>query len=251
MLLLGSLLYDKNVIKFLPLVVLIATILGVYVYFNFFKTSSPQNPVASLTTTVDSESWEKRIKTLEGALVQLADKTGNASVSTSINNSSPILAVDIESKLNTLEVSVADLQGRVKQLEVGTATPINTAQTKQSPAYILSLGSGDSTKATDWVTASNIDITVDPASFPGHTSMQLEAQIKVLSGNGKVFARLYDSAAGTSVLSSEVSTAAENYSWTSSQTFTLGSSKKTYKFQIKSLTGYEAYIQGARIKVNF
>lgn len=242
-------------IKLLPLVVLVAVVLGVFVYFNYFKQGSPQNLVQSLETQVD-KNYEQRIKTLEGAVLELASKVG---VSTSVSSSngakdSQSSATNTESRLNNLEVGVSDLQGRVKKLEGGASANLSSSpqtQTKSPPVYILSLGSGDSTKALDWTVANNIDITVDPANFPGYTSMQLEAQIKVLSGNGKVFARLYDSSAGTAVLSSEVSTAAENFSWVSSQTFTLGSGKKTYKFQIKTLTGYEASIQAARIKVNF
>ncbi len=249
------LLYYLSMIKLLPLVVLVAAVLGVFVYFNYFKQESPSNPAQSLENQFD-KNYDQRIKTLEGAVLELAGKIG---VTTSVSGTNGVKdaqssATNTEARLNSLEVGVSDLQGRVKKLEGGSSANLSSpsqTQTKQPPVYILSLGSGDSTTARDWVVANNIDITVDPASFPGSTSMQLEAQIKVLSGNGKVFARLYDSSAGTAVLSSEVSTAAENFSWVSSQTFTLGSSKKTYKFQIKSLTGYEAYIQGARIKVNF
>lgn len=236
-------------VKLLPFAALFIAVFAVLGYFAL-SDGSPSGIKQISLGTVTSKPEDNRIKELEQSVLELADKV-NGSDSGTASQSLPDPS-NTQARLNALEVSIADLQAKIKKLESGSQSQLGIQTTaKKSPAYILSLGSGDSTTKTDWTTANNIDITIDPAEFPGYTSMQLEAYLKVKDGNGKAYARLHDSATGLSELSSEVSTSSENFTWAQSPTFTINGSKKTYKFQIKSLTGYEAFIQAARVKVNF
>lgn len=234
-------------IKFLPIVLVLAMVAGV-VYLRFMKvedrpekaTPSLVNQIASTVgTKSDSGSSvdESRIKKLEDAVNGLIKQPSNPNLT------------NIEARLKTLESAVSTLQSRTGQ-QAQTAQPTPTqAATKQPPLYVPLSWLGTST-ATDWTTISGQSMSLDPADYPGYTSMQFEISLKVLSGNGKAYARLLTSEDGTAILSSEVSTSAYDYTWLTSSGFTLPG-KKTYKLQLKSLTGYEAAVQNARLKVNF
>jgi len=154
--------------------------------------------------------------------------------------------------LKTLEASISAVNKKIAEVEKKIPTSTTTQSTGAKVAYLPIGVSGASTSLTDFETiTSGQEIYLDPVDFPGYKNMRLQAYIKVLSGNGKTFARLYNPTDGLAILDSEISTTNENFTLVESGTFRLPSGKKLYKIQLKSLTGYEASVQLARIKVEF
>ncbi len=162
----------------------------------------------------------------------------------------------LENKIKALETSNIQLAARISKLETAapvsvnstTTTSASTTSNSKAPQYIYPLGYGNSTTKTDWTEITTLSVVIDPALYSGYSSMQLEGLIRVRDGNGTAYARLYSN--GLAIIPSEISTNSWQNTWISSKTFTV-SSKKTYTFQVKSLTGYEAFIEDARIKINY
>lgn len=160
---------------------------------------------------------------------------------------------NLEVKVKSLEDKIASLESQLSQTGSPSETSSKTlvSSSSSAPQYIYALGTAaEVTSVNQWETISSLQITIDPSQFPGYKNMQLEAFIRLHQGNGKMFVRLYHQGTGLAIPESEISTSSENNIWLASSPFTL-SEKKTYRFQLKSLTGYKAYLEDARVKVNF
>lgn len=241
-------------VRLLPIIVLVILFLGALIYLRFFKPVSPVTSVGKITTSSianplelrpvpASAPVEDRVKVLEEALTVALKKLGSFD------------SADTESRLKSLEKTVTDLQVQVGQLQQGgsqTTTLTVTqapAQSSKSPVYIP-LGWAGSSGGMSWTNVTSQTMTIDPADYSGYTSMQFEVSLRVYQGNGTAYARVANKDDGTAVTASEVSTNSGDYTWLSSGKFTLPG-KKTYALQLKTLTGYEAGVQNARIRVNF
>lgn len=239
-------------IKLLPIVVIISAIIGVGIYFGFYKNSGEDLPAKALNEVPKTLPQEESSKSATQTFKQLVDK-----VTSKANKASPTPSSDssMEARIKILESTVANLEQLIKTQKLTTtqttATTTTSSSTDKTPIYIFPLGGAGSTTATDWTTNSNLEFIIEPADYSGYSSMVLEVELKVHQGNGKAYARLINYTDSAVIFSSEVSTIAENYTWVNSSSFTISGSKKTYRLQLKSLTGYEAFFQNARIKVNF
>ena len=234
-------------VKLLPLVLVLAIMVGAVVYLRFFRfegvapqavpaTSLLTSPSGSLSQPADSVITEGRLKRLEDAVNTLVGKpSGQTSAS-------------VETRLKSLENTVTALQTQVAQ-QNQPAQQTTQITTKKPPLYIP-LGWTGTATTTDWSTITGQSIVLDPADYSGYSSMQLEVYLRDFQGNGKAYARILNSDDGTAVLPSEVTTTSYDYTWVTSSGFTLPG-KKTYKLQLKSLTGYETGVQSARMRVNF
>lgn len=152
-----------------------------------------------------------------------------------------------ESRLNSLETTVVDLQKQINSLK---ATSGQNANALKAPLYIP-LGSGAASVSLEWQTSDALQVTIDPSQYPGYSSMQLEMGLRVYQGNGTAFARLYDVDDSQAIYNSDVSSANQDYTWVSSNNFRLPAGSKKYKLQLYTNTTYESSEQNARIKVNF
>lgn len=226
---------------------------SIVTYLQFFRT--PQKEEEGASTNL-------RIAALETAVVDLVKQVnslGGASDSASLV--SPTFEqtssnLTLENRVKNMEISLVDLKARLTRLEEDTTTPAastapttTTTTTSKSPAYIP-IGTSGSSVSTNWTEISSLEVTIDPADYSGYKSMVLEIQLKIFQ-NGTAYGRLYNKTDGTSPVGSEVSTSNTDYTSLTSGSFTIPSGKKTYRIQLKSLTGYEAFAQNARIKVNF
>ncbi len=197
--------------------------------------------------TVDDHT---RIGVLEESLASLQNQVnqylGTASSSgTAITPiTTPVTNTNLTSSVQNLTTNVNNLITRVAQIDSsGTSS-------KPSTTYIP-LGPANSSNSLDWQTVSLPEVDIDPAEYPGYKAMYLETYMSVYQGNGQAFAHLLNYSDGITVLNSDVSTSSENYIHVISNAFTLGSGKKTYRLQLKTLTGYTAQVEYARIKVTF
>lgn len=225
---------------------------GGLLYLRFFQgQSSAPIPVlnqisAGSSAAPTSSPLEGRVQALEEAVILLAQKVGSTAASDVIDKASS--GNSYEERIKTLEATVNDLQGQITQLKQSSSQTTQTTSTNKAPLYIP-LGWSGTTTSTNWTVISSQSMTIDPGDYPGYTSMQFEVSLRAYQGNGKAFARLSNDD-GTSIIASEVSITSGDYTWVSSSSSTLPG-KKTYKLELKSLTGYEAGAQNARIKVNF
>lgn len=163
-----------------------------------------------------------------------------------------------DTKVDNLEKQIDDLNTRLSRLEspppYSAASPspgvsaITSGTTIKGAYYIYALGYGGSTNSTDWTEVSSLNIAFDPANYPGYKSLQLEAYMRVRDGNGKAFARLY--ASGTVATASEVTSTNYQDEWVSGGTFTWNT-QATFTLQIKTLNGYDTYLNTARLKINY
>lgn len=238
-------------VKLLPLGLVILLLAG-FTYYQFYRSGMVNKPIIP---PVPAGSNPKAIPTSAPPAA-----AGSANPAETLNQAAQlepaVTPVNLEQRVKTLESTIIDLKRRIVNLEQTSTTPAaagpvaSTAPaTNKSPVYIP-LGSGSSV-ATDWTSIDSLSVILDSADYSGYSGVQFEVSMRAYQGNGKAFARLYNSTDGTGVLSSEVSTTTSDYTWVTSSSFNISSGKKTYKIQLKSLTGYETGVQNSRIKISF
>ncbi len=154
--------------------------------------------------------------------------------------------VQVQTLTNQLQV----LEQRVIQLEtVPTPTPKNvpTGQPSASSSreVMIFLGSGSSTD-TSWKTIPGASVTINPAEYPGLSSVTFEAALAILGGEAS--ARLVAST-GQIFAQSTVSHNTSTSTWKTSPAFSLFSSPTTYEVQVRSSSGERVDLGGARLRL--
>lgn len=153
----------------------------------------------------------------------------------------------LDARVGALEATITDLKARILSLEKATPNT-QTVGAKLATVYIP-LGTGGTSGDKNWIENSNYGATIDPAEYPGYSSMQLEVNFRMTQKSGTAYARLYNMT--DSSAKEQVSTTSDSFSWQTSYSFTLPAGKKIYTLQTKSSEGAEIQLQSARIKVNF
>lgn len=248
--------YDKYMVKFLPIGVLVLLIIFVGGFLWIKRSENQPTPQIKQLSEISGQtntntfapvSSDDRIKILEDAVIVLAKKVNGETGATNATTG-------LDSRVSSLEDKITAMQRQISQLSPGVATQTPTPSTnpgvKQPPAYIP-LGWVASSSALDWTTITTQSIIIDTNDYPGYTSAVFEAFLMPYQGNGKAYSRLYNATDAQAILGSEVSVSAIDYTWVSSSNFSLSSGKKTYNIQLKTTTGYAATMQNARIKILF
>lgn len=211
-----------------------------FAFFNFFNRPGSTQPKLTYTPP-GSET-----------ITQSTDSATIISPITQQPETVSIASSTIDDRVSTLEIKLSVLQKRIEQLEGKTGTTTTTqTTTSKSPSYAFALGSSGGVTTQDWSSLSSLSVTLDPADFPGYKSFQLEVELQQFQGNGTAHGRLYNNTDKLAIFGSETSTSSFNYTWVSSQSFSLPSSKKSYILQLKTTTGYTASANNFRIKVNY
>ncbi len=233
-------------VKFIPVLLIIAVVLGGFLYWRYSAKQTLVQSTAQVQITGEG-LLEDRVAQLELAVIEI------------IKNSRGVVASDSDKDaIDELKSQVTSLQYEVDTLKktsgTTTSTPqsssqttTTTATTAKAPVYIP-LGWIGSATSTDWSNVTGQEISIDPADYPGYKNVYFEVALRIFQ-NGKAYARLQNKDDGTALLSSEVSTTATDYTWLTSAAFQLPGAKKTYRLQLKSLTGYSSDVQNARIKI--
>lgn len=235
-------------LKILPAIFIIILIAGGLIWWRFStksiltspQTETPKAP-AEVPKTLPGATLEDRIKSIEDSILTIVNK---------INSATPPTQSDaaVDTRLKDVEAQVTEVKARVSSLErLSPAPAVSSAQ--KVPLYIP-LGSGGQTTDSNWANLNSVQISLDPASYPGYTSMQLEVNMRLNQPGGQVSARLYNSSS-SSATSSEISSTSTTSSVGTSGTFTLPGGSKNYILQAKSKDGSLVFIDNARIKVNF
>lgn len=239
-------------IKLLPFIlipILLIALLGYWRYVSI-KQSFPPATISQTTTdtkplevpkTLPDATIDDRVKSLEDTLSKIITQVNNLKTDNSLSPAS------LDSRLKTLEGAITDLTARISALEKATPAPVAVVSSLKSSVYIPLGSGGQISSGTDWVSLGTFQATVDTSSYPGYTNMQLEVNMRLNQPGGTLYARLYSSG---SLDSSQVSTTSTSSTLVISSNFTLSGSK-TYTLQAKSSDGTQAFIDNARIKVNF
>lgn len=200
-----------------------------------------------ISTQSANLSEAERVRNLELAVAGIVAQIKSSS--TTPSSSTPVTA---ESRLKLLETTVADLQARVKTLEITkniTVTPTTTTTSK--PSTYIPLGWSGTTTSSDWTSITSSEMSFNPNDFSGITSINFGATIKTSSSGGRAYVRIYNQTDNSVVSTSETSTDATVYTGALSGKFNLPSGRKTYYLQIKSTDNYQALVQDAWISVNY
>lgn len=234
---------------------LVAIVLvSAFSYYFFFVRKSPppssqvQTYIEPVTTTAPTSTFGQVSSLFDNLKKEVSGGTSQTSQTASSNPSTDVL----EQRIKVLEVTAADLQAKVNQLETGTSpsNPSSTPYPKQAPVYIP-LGGGTSANSTAWVGLDGYIVNINPADYPGYKSMQLEVNVRLIEAVGNANVRLYNQTDNSPISGSNVSTNSTSYTLLTSSGFSVSPVAKTYQLQVQSTTGYEMDIQNARIRVNF
>ena len=122
-------------------------------------------------------------------------------------------------------------------------------ETSQAKVIYIPLGGSGSTASTSWADVGNAEVYFNIDDYQDVDRIYFEGFIKVKNGNGKAFARLYDVTHSIGVQGSDIETSNENFTMVESGTLSFWQGKNLYRIQIKSLNGYDAYIDSGRIKI--
>lgn len=194
--------------------------------------------------TLPGASLEDRVKNLEDALGKLVTQF-NSSKSSGSQADVPNLA----SRLSNAESAITELKARVSALEKNGTTTTTTSGNKY-PLYIPLGSGGGPWQDQVWHTLNEYQATINPDNYSGYSSMQLEANFRLIEAAGTGSVRLYNVTDGSSI-SSQVDTTDTSYGLHTSSTFKLPSGQKTYTIQVQSSSGKDLFVQSARVKVNF
>lgn len=240
-------------IRLLPFILIPVLLIAGLGYWRFVVskpsviTTSPvssqvqDSELVEVPKTLPQATVEDRVKSLEDTITKLVPQVNNLKPGSSQTGSS------LDLRLTNAESAVTELKARVSALEKATPAPV--AASGKATIYIP-LGSSGSAASVDWISLNAFQINLDPAQYPGYSSMQLEVNMRLNQPGGTLYARLYNSTSGTAT-SSEVSSTSTTSSIFTSSTFSLPSGSKTYILQAKTSDSTLGFLDTARIKVNF
>lgn len=118
----------------------------------------------------------------------------------------------------------------------------------RSTTYVSLAGSG-STTATDWTDVGGSDFYFNPADYPGLVSVYFEANMKLMTGSGRAYVRLFDSTHGIGVQGSEASTQASSDTVVESGQISFWAGKNLIRVQIRSVTTESAVYNSGRLRI--
>ena|SRR3989344_1612796 len=242
-------------VKILLVAFILVGISGGLIYFRFFAinkadqvspasqefSQTPQESV-EVPKTLPEAPIEDNVKALDDTVKTLVTEVNLLKSSTVFQN--------FDLRLKAVETAIVDLKVRITSLEKGTTQTTTQTTTISSPPLYIPLGSSGSTSSQAWINMDTYQITLNPGDYSGYKNMQLEINFRRNQPGNSVYARLYNSTDSTAT-SSEISTTSTSFVWMSSSGFTLPAGAKTYVLQLKVPDGTEAFIQNARIKVNY
>lgn len=262
---------DRKIQIGLAALALLGIVTGAILYRSLKKQENTVEKQASQllesSGSFNAQTTETQVAELKEALLFLAKEVGTVKSASSKSNiddssssfsrvSSPNLAGSLTSNSADLIIRIKSLEDKVLALEqkIGTTaspSPSTSTTVTKFPTQYIPLGIDSQTNDQNGVALDNYEINLDPAEFPGYTSMQLEVTLKLSEASGTLSSSLYNYTDRSEIQYSSVSTTSTNYLSLVSSTFKLPAGKKVYRIWAKSTNGFLGYIQSARLKVNY
>ena len=122
-------------------------------------------------------------------------------------------------------------------------TPAATVQWQPQNIY---LGSASTVK-TEW-TETSAAIQLNSSDYPTEVKAVFEAQLSIV--NGEAWARLKNKTSGAIMQVTEIFNNSNTATWKNSPSFKLHNGTNTYVIELKSTTGEQANLSGARLKLS-
>jgi len=150
-----------------------------------------------------------------------------------------------------------DTKFKVQMSNVKTVEPTPTTKivyqtapkTKtRTTSYVTVPGSGSTTN-TDWTDVTGSEFYFNPADYPGLVSVYFEANIKLMTGSGRAYVRLFDVTHGIGVQGSETSTQSGTDTVVESGQVSFWQGRNLIRVQIKSQTTESAYFNSGRLRI--
>lgn len=126
-----------------------------------------------------------------------------------------------------------------------------TPSVSQPSVIYIPLGGGVSTTNGSWSYVGGAEAYFDKNNYSGAKNISLEVFLRIKSANGDANARLYDATHGMVISNSELLSGTESFILRSSPALGLLEGNNLYQVQLRSTTGYEAFMDGARLKVEY
>lgn len=108
---------------------------------------------------------------------------------------------------------------------------------------------GGTTEKKEWTEIPGAEVTIDTKDYPGKRTVTWEVALKVLSGNGRTYARLKNMSTKLSITDSQVSASADPAVQVQSGSFQIQDGNVTYRVEMYTTTGYRATMESGRIKI--
>ncbi len=129
-----------------------------------------------------------------------------------------------------------------------TATTRTSPPNTQVKEFYVPLGTG-STTATVWTDIPGAEAYINPANYGKIKSFTFEASLRVPSGAGKIYARLYNVNDKLGIFESEVSAEGSSGVRIESAKINPVLANKLYRVQLKTSMGTEGYLDMGRVKI--
>lgn len=123
------------------------------------------------------------------------------------------------------------------------SSPTATVQWQPQNIY---LGSA-ATTITEW-TETSVTIQLNSNDYPSEVKAVFEAQLSIV--NGEAWTRLKNKTTGAIMQVTEIFNNSNTATWKSSPGFKLHNGTNTYVIELKSTTGEQATLSGARLKLS-
>ena len=144
---------------------------------------------------------------------------------------------------------------QAKQAPQTSPTPVTKIVYQTAPktktrttSYVTVPGSGSTTN-TDWTDVTGSEFYFNPADYPGLVSVYFEANIKLMTGSGRAYVRLFDVTHGIGVQGSETSTQSGTDTVVESGQVSFWQGRNLIRVQIKSQTTESAYFNSGRLRI--
>lgn len=160
----------------------------------------------------------------------------------------------LSTPLPTPTVAIIQISPVISPAEAPLAKPTAVEPTLSATSgptvkeIYVPLGNG-STKSLDWTAIPGAEVVLDAANFSKIKSMIFEVFLQIPTGNGKVYAKLYNVSDKHDVWSSEVAVEGGGIQRMESKNITLDSGRKVYRVMMKTTMGYEAILESSRLKI--
>ena len=210
------------------LVGVIAIALGIVVSFWFFATQNTQPNSHQIPTEIPNQPTP----TAENPETSVTKK-----------------------EITKLEASISALVSRVETLEKKVATASfsqTTSLTLTAPSdiafqkQVIYLGSASSHER-NW-TNTGIEVTLNSDDYPSNVTAVFEAGLSIIGG--EAWARLLNTTNGAIINVSEITHNNSTTTWKSSPSFQLYQGNNTYRVQLRSSSGEEVNLSGARLVID-
>lgn len=148
--------------------------------------------------------------------------------------------------------AIATLSGQKQPETISEPAVITTSQVSKKTGIVYwPLGGNVVTSQQDWAYTGGAEAFFNKNDFKGAKTITWEVFLKIKDNNGEANARLYDASNKVVLSDSEIRGGGDTFVLRSSQPLTLLSGNNYYQVQLRSSTGYEVYMEGARFKIEY